>query len=389
MRISVSFWKHLKKNTAEISSSQPSPPDSSPASRRGVPDHTLGYDSEFATQTPPKEEQIMERMKWAILGTGKIGKRFAESLNNIPDQAELLAVGSRSQEAADAFGESYDIPRRYAGYEQVMSDPDVEIVYIGTPGVYHLQDTRIGLEAGKHVLCEKALAINAEEAEEMIALAREKGLFLMEAMWTRFFPIHVRIRELLDEEAIGRVNGMTINFIAQVPFDAESRFFRVDLGAGVLLDLASYGVSLASSLFGEPEAVTGLASFGETGCDNQAALALRYTGGQLVSLISSQLSYDVKDAVIFGTDGKIEINAPWYKPTKMTVHVRGKDPEEVVFPLNGFNGYEYEAMEVMNCIQAGKLESEVMPLDDSLSIMRTLDEVRAQWDYTYPSESQE
>jgi len=329
---------------------------------------------------------MTEKLRWAILGTGKIGNRFAEALNHIPEQADLLAVGSRRQETADAFGEEYGIPRRYDSYKQAANDPDVDIVYIGTPGVFHLRDVRMCLQAGKHVLCEKALAVNAQEAEEMIALAREKQLFLMEAMWTRFFPIHVRIRELLSAGAIGKVNGITIQFIAQVPEDINNRFFRVDLGAGVLLDTASYGISWASSLFGPPEAVTGLATFGESGCDYQTALALRYSGGQLVSLLSSQISYDVKEAVVFGSDGKIEVHAPWYKPTEMTVHVRAKAPEHIRLPLGGYNGYEYEALEVMDCIRAGKLESDIMPLDESLSIMRTLDEVRAQWGYTYPSE---
>jgi len=234
---------------------------------------------------------MTEKLRWAILGTGKIGNRFAEALNHIPEQADLLAVGSRRQETADAFGEEYGIPRRYDSYKQAANDPDVDIVYIGTPGVFHLRDVRMCLQAGKHVLCEKALAVNAQEAEEMIALAREKQLFLMEAMWTRFFPIHVRIRELLSAGAIGKVNGITIQFIAQVPEDINNRFFRVDLGAGVLLDTASYGISWASSLFGPPEAVTGLATFGESGCDYQTALALRYSGGQLVSYLLFERGY--------------------------------------------------------------------------------------------------
>ena len=205
------------------------------------------------------------RMKWAILGTGKIATRFAEALNNIPEHAELLAVGSRKKETGDVFGDKFNIPRRYTDYEDVAKDPDVDIVYIGTPGVYHQKDVTMCLNHGKHVLCEKAFSINAKQAQVMVDLAREKNLFLMEAMWTRFFPIHVRIRELLAEGAIGNVNGITINFLAKPPFDLKNRFFDLNLGAGVLLDTASYGVSWASSLFGEPEAVTGLASFGESG----------------------------------------------------------------------------------------------------------------------------
>ena len=137
---------------------------------------------------------MTERMKWGVLGTGKITTRFAQALNNIPEHAELLAVGSRNQETADAFGDKFNIPRRYTSYEDVANDPDIDIIYIGTPGVYHLRDASMALNHGKHVLCEKAFTINAKEATAMIDLAREKNLFLMEAMWTRFFPIHVKIR---------------------------------------------------------------------------------------------------------------------------------------------------------------------------------------------------
>ena len=329
---------------------------------------------------------MTERMKWAILGTGKIATRFAEALNNIPEKAELLAVGSRKEETGNAFGDKFNIPRRYTNYEDVAADPDVDIVYIGTPGVYHLKDVTMCLNHGKHVLCEKAFSINAKEAQAMVDLAREKNLFLMEAMWTRFFPIHVKIRELLAAGTIGTANGITINFLAKPPFDLKNRFFDLNLGAGVLLDTASYGVSWASSLFGEPEAVTGLASFGESGADYQTSLVLRYKAGQLVCLMSSQISYDDKDAVLFGSKGKIVVHSPWYKPTEMTLYVEGKDPEPITLALDGYNGYEFEAQEVMSCIQAGKTESEIMPLDETLSIMKTLDAVREQWGHKFPFE---
>ncbi len=330
---------------------------------------------------------MSERMRWAILGTGKIANRFAASLNNIPQEAQLLAIGSRSQQTADDFGEKYQIPRRYNSYEKVAADPDVDIIYIGTPGVFHLRDVSMCLEHGKHVLCEKAFTINAKETEQLIALARSKNLFLMEAMWTRFFPIHVRIRELLKEGAIGKVNGININFLAKPPFDLHNRFFDLNLGAGVLLDTASYGVSWASSLFGEAEAVTGLATFGESGADYQTSLVLRYPGGQLVCLISSQISYDDKDAIIFGTTGKIIVHDPWYKPTKMTLYQEGAAPQKIEMPLEKFIGYEFEAREVMDCIRAGKLESDLMPLHETLSIMKTLDQVRAQWGHKFPFEN--
>ena len=326
------------------------------------------------------------KLNWAILGTGKISNRFAAALNHLTDQTTLLAVGSRDQAAADAFGDKYDIPHRYSSYAEAASDPEVDIVYIGTPGVFHLRDASMALENNKHVLCEKAFTMNASQAQQLINLARKKKLFLMEAMWTRFFPIHRRIRELIQKNTIGKVNGMTINFIAKPPFDLNNRFFDIHLGAGVLLDTASYGVSWASSLFGVPEAVTGLATFGESGADYQTSLVLRYPEGQLVSLMSSQISYDDKRAVIFGSDGKIVVHDPWYKPTEMTLYIEGRAAQKIEYPLNNYNGYEYEALEVVQCIRAGEIESKIMPLDETFTIMQTLDTVRQEWGFRYPSE---
>jgi predicted dehydrogenase len=329
---------------------------------------------------------MTERLRWAILGTGKIANRFATALNNIPERAELLAVGSRKQQTADAFADQHHIPRRHVGYENVFADPDVDIVYVGTPGVFHHRDVTSSLEAGKHVLCEKALTINAEQAETLIDLARQRDLFLMEAMWTRFFPIHVRIRELLAEDVIGDINGITVCFMAKPPKDPTNRFFDLNLGAGVLLDTVSYGVSWAFSLLGEPEAVTGLAHFDQGGADVQSGVLMRYAGGQLVSILSSQISYDVKEALVFGSRGKIEIHAPWYKPTGMTLHVEGREPKIFDMPLGKYVGYEWEALAVMDCIQEGKTECDVMPLEETLAIMKVLDGIREQWGYTYPFE---
>ncbi len=328
-----------------------------------------------------------DRMRWAILGTGKIARRFAAALNNIPDQAELLAIGSRSVATAEAFGAAYNIPRRYEGYESVVNDPDVDIVYVGTPTVYHERDVTLCLEAGKHVLCEKAFTINAAEAERLVTRARKAGRFLMEAMWTRFFPIHVCIREMLAEKRIGEVHGVVINFIAKPPFDPKNRFFDLNLGAGVLLDTGSYGVSWAYSLFGRPKQVTGLAYFGETGADYRSSVLLKFPAGQLATITSCQVSYDVKEAVIYGATGKIEIHDPWYKPFAMTLSVEGQKPERIDMPLGGFTGYEYEALAVMDCIRGGKTECDVMPLNESIAIMHTLDEIRGQWGFKYPFEA--
>jgi predicted dehydrogenase len=329
----------------------------------------------------------MQKMKWAILGTGKIANRFAAALNNIPERAELLAVGSRTSEAGQAFAKKYGIPRCHDGYQAVADDPDVEIVYVGTPGVFHQRDVSMCLEAGKHVLCEKAFTVNAQEAESLIKLARSKNLFLMEAMWTRFFPIHVKIRELLEQRAIGDIYGLVINFMAKAPYDLNNRFFDLRLGAGVMMDTGSYGISWAYSLLGKPEQVKSLAFFGESGADYSSASILKYPAGQIVTITCSQISYDYKEAVIFGSHGKIVVHDPWYKPTRMTLHVEGKKPEEIEISLGNFNGYEFEARAVMDCIQRGETECKLMPLDQTLEIMKTLDEIRAQWGFRYPSEA--
>jgi len=326
------------------------------------------------------------QLRWAILGTGKIANRFAAALNNISDKAELLAVGSRNAESGNAFAEKYHIGRVYTDYQKVANDPDVDIVYIGTPGVFHLRDVKMCLLAGKHVLCEKVFTMNLKQAIELVTLAREKNLFLMEAMWTRFFPIHIKIRELIDQNAIGKVNGMVINFMAKPPFDLNNRFFDVNLGAGVFLDTGSYGVSWAFSLLGKPVQVAGITSIGPSGADYSSACILKFAGDQLVSILSSQVSFDYKDAVIFGEMGRIDVHDPWYKPTKMTVYKEGHDPEKIEIPLGKYNGYEFEALAVVDCIQRHKTECELMPLDETLEIMRVLDELRKQMGIKYPFE---
>jgi predicted dehydrogenase len=329
---------------------------------------------------------MSDQLNWAILGTGKIARRFGTALNNLPE-ANFLAVGSRSEETCAAYADEYGVERRLVGYENVAADADVDVVYVGTPGVFHHRDVTMCLEAGKHVLCEKAMTINAAETADLIRLAREKNLFLMEAMWTLFTPVHTRIRDLLPTGVIGKPLGMIVNSLAAPPYDPANRFFDLNLGGGILLDMNSYGISWAHSLWGKPESIVGLPHIGQTGTDDTSAVVLRFDGGQLASIVASQESYDVKDAVIYGTAGRIDVHAPWYKGSGMTIHRRGQEPETMLMPFaNGFNGYEYEAREVMACIRAGKIESEIMPLAETLSIMETMDTLRDEWGLRYPGE---
>lgn len=323
-----------------------------------------------------------QKIRWGILGTGNIAHQFARGLSVLTD-AELVAVGSRSQETADAFGDEFGVGRRHPSYEALANDPDVDAIYVSTPHSLHRENSLLCLDAGKAVLCEKPFTINAREAEEVVKAAREKQLFLMEAMWTRFLPALVRVRELLAERAIGDVRMVAADFGFRTNVNPKSRLFDPALGGGALLDVGVYPVSLASMILGAPARVAGLAHLGETGVDEQGAIVLGYAGGQIANLYTAVRTNTPHDARIMGTNGSIQINSPWWKPTALTVSVAGAEPEVVELPYEG-NGYNYEAAEVGRCLRAGKLESDHMPLDETLAIMRTLDQIRAEWGLKYP-----
>ena len=327
----------------------------------------------------------MDKIHWGILGTGMIATKFAEGLMALPD-AELVAVGSRSQSSADDFGYEFDVPHRHASYTALADDPDVDVVYVATPHPFHRENSILCLEGGKAVLCEKPFAINASEAEDIIALAREKGLFLMEAMWTRFLPVLVRTRELVAKGTIGEVRALFADFGFRTAFDPKSRLFDPQLGGGALLDVGVYTISLASMVFGTaPSRINGMAHLGQTGVDEQSAVILGYDQGQLAILAVAVRTEMPQEAVLVGTEGRIRLHAPWWRSTTLTLS-RPREKDEVLhLPYEG-NGYNYEAAAVMDCLRAGKTESDVMGLDETLAIMQTLDRIRAQWDLRYPME---
>jgi predicted dehydrogenase len=241
------------------------------------------------------------------------------------------------------------------------------------------------LEAGKAVLCEKPFAVNHQQAEEMVRCARENELFCMEAMWTRFFPLMDQVRALLDEGAIGDPRMLQSDFGFRASWDPDGRLFDPELAGGSLLDVGVYCTALSYMVFGRPFDLTGFAHLGETGVDEQAAWVFTYEGGELASCASAVRTATPQEAVILGTDGRIRIHRPWWSPTRMTVESSGQEPEEMEFPLDG-DGMNYEAAAVMHCLEQGKLEHPIMPLDETLQIARTMDELRAQWDLKYPFE---
>lgn len=327
----------------------------------------------------------MRRIRWGIIGTGNIAHKFATGLAACED-AELVAVGSRKQKTADAFGDDFTIPRRHASYEALANDGGVDVVYVSTPHSFHRDNTILCLNAGRAVLCEKPFAINAHQAADMIAVARQKKLFLMDAMWSRFQPAEVKMRELIAEGAIGDVRMIHSDFGFRTGgVDPKARLFNPDLGGGALLDVGVYNVALASQLFGPPTQVKALAHLGETGVDEQAAVILAHDAGRLAVSSTAIRTTTMHEACIIGTEGWIRIDPPWWRTNGLALEVHGTDARHIDTPMTA-NGYNYEAEEVMRCIRDGKLKSDVMPLDETVSIMKTLDEIRAQWGLKYPME---
>lgn len=318
---------------------------------------------------------------WGILGPGKIARKFAADLARL-DDAALVAVGSRSQQRAMAFAETYGAQRAYDSYAALMQDADVDVVYIATPHPFHHAQTTDVLRHGKAVLCEKPMAVNARQVQEMIDVARAEGQFLMEAMWTRFLPVIDTVRAWLEEGRIGEVRMLSADFGFRGPWAPEERWLNPELAGGALLDVGVYTVAFAEMVFGQaPTAVQALAHIGETGVDEQTAMVLGYPGGALAQLSCAVRTDTPGLATISGTKGTITIPHFWEAPSA-TLEVKGAEPIQIT----GESGYHYQAVEVMRCLRAGALESDVISLDASLSIARTMDDARDRIGLRYPME---
>ncbi|HRK34968.1 MAG TPA: Gfo/Idh/MocA family oxidoreductase [Candidatus Hydrogenedentes bacterium] len=324
-------------------------------------------------------------IRWGILGTGAIARKFVKGLASIPD-AELSAVGSRARSTADSFAAEFGVLRAHASYEALASDPDVDVIYVSTPHQLHCANTLLCLEHGKAVLCEKPFAINAAEARQMVKKAGEKKLFLMEAMWTRFIPVMLQVKQWLKEGRIGEPRMVMADFGFRAEVKPDWRLFSKEYGGGSLLDVGIYPISFASMVLGgEPVAVTGSAHIGETGVDEQAGMVLTYSGGRLAVLASGIRTETQHDAYILGEEGSIRVHAPFWCATEATLKVKDQDP--VVFSqAHQSNGYEYQAMEVMHCMRQGKVESAGMTWNESVILMETMDRLRAQWGLKYTME---
>ena len=326
----------------------------------------------------------MEKIRWGILATGWIAGQLAEAINNQPD-AECLAVGSRSQQAADALGVRWGIPRRYASYEALAADPDLDVIYIATPHNLHDENMKLCLTAGKHVLCEKPLTVNAAQARECMALAQEKGLFLMEAMWMKFIPAIRQMQQWLADGRIGTTHLVQAHFSFNIPYNPHGRLYDPALAGGALLDMGIYPATLAHLVLGKPDQILSAAHLGETGVDELNAAIWHYERGAQAMISSSQRLERPCEAFITGSHGYIKLHENFWHSQTVTIKQSGGEAETMHIPYEG-NGYIYQVREVHDCLRVGRLESAVVPQADTLEIMTLLDEMRRQWGLVYATE---
>lgn len=328
--------------------------------------------------------KMKKTYKWGILGPGTIAHEFAKGLE-VLDNAKLYAVVSRSAENSERFGEKHHIKKRYSNYEDFCNDKDIDIVYISTPHPMHKEFSIMCMEAGKSVLCEKSVAMNESELTEMISCARKNNVFFMEAMWTRFLPSIVKVRELLKNDKIGNIKRVTADFAFNAT-EKVGRLYELELGGGALLDVGIYVLSFATMILGyEPKKVNSIAYIGETGVDERANIIMEYENGVSAALFCGISINTIDDAYIYGEKGYIRIPSFWHAE-KIIVKMFDEDEEQIIDLPMISTGYNYEAQEVMQCIDNSQKESEIMSLTESLKIIKIMDELRKQWGLKYPVE---
>src|ERR1700735_99406 len=299
-------------------------------------------------------------MRWAVIGPGAIATGFAEAMQ-LADGGTITAVASRSAERAEAFGARFEIPTRYGDYDSLAADPDVDVVYVATPHSRHEADTLSFLRAGKHVLCEKPIALNARQAVRMAEEARSRGLFLMEAIWSRFLPAYRSLVDLIGEGRIGEPLLVEADFGFRRPLEPDHRLFDLALGGGALLDLGIYPIQLCSLLLGSPERVVADGVVGETAVDEVVTALLHHPEGRL-GVIKAALRVSMTcTARIAGTEGIIDLPAMMHCPNSLTLS-SAAGVERIDASYEG-NGLRFEIDEVHRCLVEGRTESAVIPLD--------------------------
>ena len=330
-----------------------------------------------------KHLRMEVNMKIGILGAGGIAATLAETMNKMPE-VECYGVASRDLIKAQKFINDHGFQKAFGSYEDMMKDPEVELVYIATPHSHHYRNMKMCLEAGKHVLCEKAFTVNAKQAEEIFRLAKEKNLLVTEAIWTRYMPSRKMIKDLLDENIIGNVKKLTANldyYICEV-----ERIVRPELAGGALLDVGVYPLNFACMNFGDNiSEINSVAQLTDTGVDGENVITLFYENGKLAVLTSGIYGLSDRQGIFYGTDGFIVVDNV-NNPNGIKVYNKDRKIIRDLIVPEQISGYEYEILETIDCIRNGKLECPSMPHEDTLKMMHLMDGLRNEWDVKYPDE---
>lgn len=334
-------------------------------------------------------------LRWGVIGPGKIAHRFAQALEFVPD-AVLAGAASRDLEKAQAFIKEYGGSFAGDSYQELAERTDIDAVYIGNTHNFHFDPALLCLNAGKAVLCEKPLTVNAAQAQQLVDAARKNNVFLMEALWTRFLPVYQQVQQWIKDGEIGQLQHIHSTFAIKFPYLPEGRHFNPHLAGGILLDGNVYSVAMSQWLLGvdEPETVQAVGVIGKTGVDDSLAVNLDYGGGKTAQFYGSQLAPYTNDLSILGTDGYITVHGHFWEATRVTLHKRGEkgssadnnNRQELDLPFE-CNGFEYQIREAVKCIRGGELESAVIPHRHTLANMQLMDTIRQQIGLRYPFEN--
>jgi predicted dehydrogenase len=328
----------------------------------------------------------MSHIKWGILSTGTIAKKFAATLSQLADCGKVVAVASRSQQTADQFASDHAIPKAYGSYAGLVSDPDIDVIYVATPHSHHFANVKLCLEHGKHVLCEKSFTVNASQAAELMALAKKRNLFLMEAFWTKFLPAYQLLAKTINDGAIGEVRHVRAQYGFAPTGARYIRKFDPNLAGGALLDIGVYTIGVAAMLLGyTPKQIHASAIIGEYGTDTFNSIMLAYENGTSAHLIATIGSVIDPQAVIFGTQGRIEL--PNFTALQEFTVIAGDSTAHTVRAPFEVNGFEYQIQETERCLLAGQPESAIMTHQHTLAVMRLMDQARSDWGLVFPCES--
>jgi len=329
----------------------------------------------------------MRTIRWGILGTGRIARKFSSDLK-LAENCELVAIGSRSRQSADEFNNEFPVQYCHYTYEELAKNPEVDVIYIATPHNLHYENTLLCLQHNKAVLCEKPFAMNSRQTIEMINLAKEKKLFLMEALWTKFHPHYIKTLEMIQQGLLGEIRSVLVNFGFKPIPPVPARLFDPELGGGTVMDIGIYNVFMAISVLGNPDYIEGTMTPACTGVDKQCAILFRYKNGALAQLFSTFSSNLATEADIAGTEGRIRLTSRFYEPLSTIEYFEARpDSKQVITVHNeeGF-GYQYEARHVNDCLRNGLTESKIVSFADTILLMEILDKIRKIAGIHYPAD---